>query len=154
MPTSSVPAAKQGLRTYLRSWEGLRPDDDVVIRSAPVDPEDLAPNQITFGDVAAPRTRIGLAGWSETPTMTCWIQVTRPGDGDDAEDDARDQAAALLALVEAALAADPGASATIPAPAQAGIGTSDLTEFPVDLDGVAGRRAQYRFTVTWTSHLK
>jgi hypothetical protein len=150
---SSVAAAKKGLRTYLRSWEGLRPGDGVVIRSAPVTPEEADDKQVIFGDVTAPQTQAGLARRAETPTMTCWIETTSAGADETAVDTARDQADALLTLVSAALRADPTAGGTIPAPGFTVIGESSVTEYPIDIDGSAGRRAQYRFTLTWESHI-
>lgn len=152
MPTS-VPVSKTGIREYLATSPGLTDADDVVVRSAPVAPDELAATQITLGDVTAPQTPAGLARREEKPVMICWIEVTRPGSDEAAMRAARNQAGALLGYVEAALHADPSCAGTVPAPAQTAVGSSDLTEFPIDIDGSAGRRAQYRFTVTWTSHI-
>ena len=152
---SSVAAAKAGLRDYWQTTAGLRPADGVTVRSAPVAPDELAAEQLTLGDVAAPASdRVDLSGRkAETPTCTCWVQVTRPGSGEDAVDACRDRAYALRDLAAAALAADPTAAGTIGPPGFATVDSSDLSEEPVDDDGTAARRATIRFTVTWTSHV-
>lgn len=153
MPTS-VPAAKRGLRDYLRTIEGLRPADKVVIRSAPVAPDQLADKQLTLGDVNAPQARAGLVRKEETPTMTCWLRVVRPGDDETAMDAARDEAAGLLALVEQALLRDPTAAGSIPPPGDTRVTNSTLEEYPaMTAAGTAGRGAQYTFTVSWVSHI-
>jgi hypothetical protein len=148
---SSVPAVKAGLRTYLASWEGLRPGDGVTVRSAPGGemPEDV----FEFGEVTAPQTRLGLAGKAENPTMTCWVQSTRAGGDEDAMDAARDRAYELLALVEAAVTADPTAGGTVPPPAGTTVGVSSLIEAPAEVPGGGARRAQVRFSITWVSHI-
>jgi hypothetical protein len=153
MPTS-VPAAKAGLRDYLRTIEGLRPSDGVVIRSAPVAPGQVADKQFTLGDVVAPQVRAGLSRKEETPTLTCWLRIIRPGDDEDVADQARDEAAGLLALVEGALLRDPSAAGTIAPPGGTRVTSSTLEEFPaMTAEGTAGRGAQYTITVSWTSHI-
>jgi hypothetical protein len=149
---SSVPAVKAGLRTYLASWEGLRPGDGVTVRSAPGG--ELPDRVVELGEVTAPQTRAGLAGKAENPTMTCWVQATAAsGDEEAAIEAARDRAYALLALVEAALTADPTASGTVPAPGGTTVGDSSLVEAPAEGPGGGMRRAQVRFSITWVSHL-
>jgi hypothetical protein len=153
---SSVPAAKAGLRDYLRSVEGLRASDGVTVRGAPVAPAEATDKQIILGDVVAPQAeRAGLARKKEKPTLTCWLRVTRPGADDQAEDMAREDAAGLLALVQQAITADPTGTAggAITPPGGVMVGESELQEYPVDLEGAAGRGAQYRFTITWESHV-
>ena len=149
---SSVPAVKRGLRVYLASWEGLRPGDGVTVRSAPTG-ANLPDDTIELGDVNAPQTRAGLVAKAENATMTCWAQATIGGDGEEAIDAARTRAFELLALVEAALTADPTASGTVAPPRGTTVADSTLIEAPTDHDGSAGRRAQVRFTISWTSHL-
>jgi hypothetical protein len=148
---SSVPAVKAGLRTYLASWEGLRPGDGVTVRSAPGG--ELPDDVVELGEVTAPQTRTGLRGKAENPTMTCWVQSTRAGGDEGAIEAARGRAYALLALVEAALTADPTASGTVPAPQGTTVGDSSLVEAPAEGPGGGMRRAQVRFSITWTSHL-
>jgi hypothetical protein len=148
---SSVPAVKAGLRTYLASWEGLRPGDGVTVNSAP--DGDLADNMVEFGEVIAPQTRAGLAGKVENPTMTCWVQSTKAGTDEDAKAAARDAAYALLALVEAAVVADPSAGGTVPPPAGTTVGDSSLVEARAEGPGGGMRRAQVRFSITWTSRI-
>lgn len=148
---SSVPAVKAGLCTYLASWEGLRPGDSVTVRSAPG--VDLPDDTVELGDVTAPQARAGLAAMAESPTMTCWVQATRPGTDEAAIGAARDRAYDLFALVAAAIAADPSAGGAVLAPAGTAVGTSTLVEAAADLAGGGGRRAQVRFTVTWVSHI-
>jgi hypothetical protein len=153
MPTS-VPAAKAGIRDYLRTIDGLRPTDGVTVRGAPVAPGEATDKQVILGDVIAPQGRAGLSRKAETPTMTCWLRVTRPGADDAAEDAARDDAAGLLALVQAAITTDPTCAGAIPPPGRTMVGESELQEYPTDAgDGTAGRGAQYRFTITWESHI-
>jgi hypothetical protein len=149
---SSVPSVKRGLRTYLASWEGLRPGDDVTVRSAPAG-GDLPDDVVELGEVTAPQVRLGLAGKAETATMTCWVQSTRLESDEDAIDAARVRAYELLALVEAALNADPSAGGTVPPPAGTTVADSSLVEAPADAEGGGGRRAQVRFSISWTSHI-
>lgn len=152
--STSVPAAKKGLRDYWRTIEGLRLNDGVVIRSAPVAPDQLADKQLTLGDVNAPQARAGLTRKEETPTLTCWLRVVRPGDDETAMDQVRDEAAALLALVEAALLRDPTAAGTIPPPGDTRVTNSTLEEYPaMTAEGTAGRGAQYTFQIQWVSHI-
>jgi hypothetical protein len=153
MPTS-VPAVKAGLRDFWRASEGLRPTDGVVVRSAPVAPTEVTDKQIILGDVTATQARVGLARKAETATMTCWLKVTRAGGDEDAIDGAREAAAALFALVQQAITTDTTAGGAVPPPSGLRVGESELQEYPVDAgNGTAGRGAQYRFTVTWESHI-
>ena len=149
---SSVPAVKRGLRIYLASWEGLRPGDGVTVRSAPSG-ADLPDDTVELGDVQAPQTRAGLTGKAEAPTMTCWTQASAPGIGEDAIEVARARAYALLGYVEAALTADPTAGGTVSPPRGTTVADSGLVETLTDHNGSGGRRAQVRFTISWTSHL-
>jgi hypothetical protein len=153
--SSSVAAVKKGLRTYLRSVEGLRPSDGVTVRGAPVAPNEVTDRQIILGDVIAPQAeRAGLQRWKEAPTLTCWLRVTRSGGDDAAEDAVRDTAAQLLALVQQAIATDQTAGGVVPGPSGLTVGESELQEYPTVVgEGSAGRGAQYRFTVTWESHI-
>lgn len=152
--STSVPAAKKGLRDYLRTIPGLTPDDKVVIRSAPVAPDQLADKQLTLGDVSAPQARAGLARKEESPTLTCWLRVVRPGDDEAAMDTVRDEAAGLLALVEDALLRDPSAAGTIAPPGGTWVTNSTLEEYPaMTAAGTAGRGAQYTFQIQWVSHI-
>jgi hypothetical protein len=148
---SSVPAAKAGVRAYLATWEGLRPADGVTVRSAAG--TELPDDTVELGEVTATQGFEGLVGKAEEARMTCWCQATRPGTDETAIDAARTRAYALLALVEQALKADPDANGTVPPPGRATVGDSTLVEAPVDLDGSGVRRAQVRFSITWTSHL-
>jgi len=149
---SSVPAVKAGLRTYLASWEGLRPGDGVTVRSAPGG--ELPDDVVELGEVTAPQTRASLTSKAETPTMTCWVQATKAsGDEEAAIEAARGRAYELLALVQAALTADPTGGGTVPAPGGTTVGDSSLVEAPAEGPGGGMRRAQVRFSITWTSHI-
>jgi hypothetical protein len=153
MPTS-VPAGKAGLRDYLRTIPGLTQADKLVIRSAPVAPEEMADRQLTLGDVTAPQARAGLARKEETPTLTCWLRLVRPGADEAAIDQVRNEIAGLLQLVEGALLRDPTAAGTIPPPGGTRVTSSTLEEFPAfTSEGTAGRGAQYQFQITWVSHI-
>lgn len=151
MPTAA--AAKKGIRNYLRTTAGLTAADKVTIRSAMVTPEEFALDMVVLGDVAAPQAQAGLARREETPTVQCWVIVTRPGGDEPAVDAARDRADALMALISAALAADRTAGGTVPPPARIDLSTSGLQESPVDWQGAAARRAEIPFTLVWTSHI-
>lgn len=150
---STVPAVKAGLRDYLKVYPGLTAADGVVVRSAPGTPDEEIDKHVILGDVVAPQKRVGLAGKDESPTMTCWARITRPGSDEDAIDTAREDAAALLALVQAAIKADESAGGAVPGPGGLMISETALEEYATDIDGTAARRADYRFTITWTSHL-
>jgi hypothetical protein len=148
---TSLPAVKTGVCDYLTSWQGLRPADGVVVSSAGT--ATLADHQVTLGDVVAPQARSGLARTAETPTMTCYTGVSKPGDGEAAIRAARQAAGALLTLVQAAIRADPTCGGAIPPPGGSMLGEIALEEYPTDIDGIAARRADYRFTITWESHI-
>lgn len=148
---SSVPAAKAGIRAYLASWPGLQPADGVTIRSAPG--LELPDDTVELGRVLAPEAQEGLEKRAETPAMTCWCQATRPGTDETAIDAARVRAYALLALVKQAIKADPAANRSVVPPGQLVVGDSELIEAPADTDGSGTRRAQVRFSITWTSHI-
>lgn len=150
---STVPAVKAGLRDYLKTFPGLTPTDGVVVRSAPFAPNEETEKQIILGDVVAPQERSGLMGKNETPTMTCWCRITGSGSDESAIDAARNDAAALLALVQTAIKADESAGGVVPGPGGLMISETALEEYPTDIDGTAARRADYRFTITWTSHI-
>lgn len=153
---SSVAEAKKRLRAWLRTVPGLTEADKVLIRGAPAAIDEVKASQklLILGDVTAPQTLAGLARRAETPTMTCWVEATVAGGGDEAEDAARDQVYGLLALVERAVREDPSGGGAVPPPGQLVVGASTLEEVPAELsDRVAARRAQLTFQLTWTSHI-
>ena len=150
---SSVPAVKTGLAAYLRTTEGLQPTDGVTIRRADPEPAQFKLQMVVLGQVTAPQAQAGLARRAETPTMTCWVFVTKPGVGDAAEQAVAGRAYELLALIEGALAADRTAAGTVPPPGRLDITSTALEEMPVDWDGSAARRAQLQFQLSWTSHI-
>jgi hypothetical protein len=152
---STVPDVKDGLGDYFTAYPGLTAANGVAINTAPVAPEELTDKHVIIGDVTAPQGWRGLGAQrkEETPTATCWIASTGSGSDETAIRAVRRQAYGLLALIETALKDDPGADGTIPQPRQTTVAESALEETPVDLDGVSGRRAQIRFTISWTSHI-
>jgi hypothetical protein len=154
---STVPAVKDGLADYLAAQTGLREADGVQVYSATPDAANVAKEHVILGNVpTAPQGWRGLGAQrkDERPTLTCWSTVVKPGAGEDAIRAARARAYALLALVEAALKADPSAGGTIPQPRQTTVTESALEEEPVTLaDGGGGRSARLRFTVEWLAHL-
>ncbi len=150
---STVPAVKRQLRAYLATLPGLTETaDKVVVRSAPVAPDEFADRQITLGGVIAPQVRAGLQRKQENATLTGWISITRPGADETAMNVVRDEAYGLLALVEAGLH-EPAAGQAIPAADALTVASATLEEVPVDLDGTAGRRATIEFTITWIGFL-
>jgi adenosylcobinamide amidohydrolase len=149
---STIPAVKQGLRSYLTAQTGLRPTDGVTVRSATILPEQFTTDLVILGDATASQAQAGLASRAETPTLNCWVIVTRPGDTEATIDTARTAAAALATLIEAALKADPLAGGTVPRPGRVVFASTGLSESPVSWDGTAARRAEAAFTLTWTSH--
>jgi hypothetical protein len=153
MASASNRAAKRGIRTYLATTGGLGAADGVTIRSAMVDPEEFTGDMVILGDVTVPQAQAGLATRAKTPTVTCWVIVTRPGADEDAIDAAGDRAEQLLALIEAALDADRSAAGTILPPGQIVVATSGLEETPTGPDGSAARRATIGFQLSWTSHI-
>ena len=131
----------------------VRPGDGVTVRSAPSG-ADLPDDTVELGDVQAPQTRADMRGGkAEAATMTCWTQASAPGTGEDAIEVARARAYQLLAMVEAALTADPTAGGTVSPPRGTTVADSGLVETLTDHNGSGGRRAQVRFTISWTSHL-
>ena len=150
---SSVPAAMEGLRIYLASWQGLRPGDGVTVRSAP-DGGDLPDDAVEFSGVLAPQGPATLTTRSESPTMTCWTQATAPGTDETAKHAARVRAYQLLGYVQAALKADPTAGGTVAPPrGTTVVAESALVQSVADLPAGGGRRAQVRFTISWVSHI-
>lgn len=152
---SSVPDVKDGLADYLASFQGLRPSDGVAVNSASIAPNEANGKDIVLGDVTAPQAPAGLQAVAESATMTCWIWAVVPGNDEVARRAARRAAYDLLALVERAVAADRTAQGSVPAPGGLAVGEGSLVEDPTDPPpgGTAGRRADLRFTITWTSHL-
>ena len=150
----AVGPVKTGLRNYLRTSDGLRPADSVTVRSAVIAPDEFNPaaDTIVLGNVSTSQDQAGLMGRSETTTLTCWVIVTRAGGDETAVETVRDRAEAIMALVEDALDANPSAGGAVPAPGQIGVATSSLEESPADLEGMALRRAELQFTLSWTSH--
>lgn len=148
---SSVPDAKDGIRAYLAGWAGLREADGVLVRSAPG--IDLPDDTVELGETTTSEAFEGLASKAEEARMTCWCQATRPGTDEAAISAARARAYVLLAQLRAALKADPTANRTVPPPARTTVGDSTLIEAPADTDGSGTRRAQVRFSITWTSHI-
>jgi hypothetical protein len=149
---STVPAVKKGLRTWLRLQPGLLASDGVAIYGASDPPAETA-DMVVLTGVAGPQTPPVMYPdiREESPTLTGYIVVTRSGAGDDAEDAARDRVYALFAVVEAALEADPSAGGNIPGPGKGLLSQGDLTESYYDWEGGAGRRAEIRWTLTWSS---
>lgn len=150
---TSVPAGKKGIRNFLVATTGLRPQDGVTVRSATITPEEFTADLIVLGDATAPQALAGLEKRSETVTLNCWVVITRPGTGETAVDDARDRAAVVIGLVQAALEADRSAAGAVPAPAQITVATSGLAESPVSWDGTGARRAEQAFSLSWTAHI-
>jgi hypothetical protein len=152
---STVPAVKKGLRTWLRLQAGLTSADNVTIYGASDPPAETA-DMVVLTGVTGPQAPPVMYPdiREETPTLTGYVVVTRPGAGDDAEDAedaARDRVYALFAVIEAALEADPSAGGNIPGPGKGLLSQGDLTESYYDWEGGAGRRAEIRWTLTWSS---
>ena len=153
---STVPQVKDGLADFLAAQTGLREVDGVQVYSATPDAANVAKEHVILGNVVAPQSWRGLGAQrkAETPSMSCFITIVKPGAEETAIRPARARAYALMALVETALKADPGAGGTIPLPRQTTVTTSSLEEEPVTLaDGGGGRLARLPFTVSWESHL-
>jgi len=153
---STVPAVKDGLADYLAATTGLREVDGVQVYSATPDAANVAKEHVILGNVVAPQSWRGLGAQrkAETPSMSCFVTIVKPGAEEPAIRAARARAYALLALVEAALKTDPSAAGAVPLPRQTTVTTSSLEEEPVTLkDGGGGRLARLPFTVAWESHL-
>jgi hypothetical protein len=151
--SASNRAAKRGIRQFLVTTPGLGTADGVTVRSAAVTPEEFTGDMVILGDTTAPQVQAGLASRAKTPTVTCWVVVTRPGSGEAAIDAAGDRAEVLMALVEAALDADRTAAGSVLPPGQVVVTSSGLEESPVDWDSAAARRATIPFQLSWTSHI-
>ena len=107
-----------------------------------------------LGEVTAPQTFDVLAASgvkTERPTLTGFCVATAAGTGDDAEDDARDAAYALFAVIEAAIETDPSAGGVVPGPLRAELTESQLTEGPGAENEGGKRVAQVRWLLTWGS---
>ena len=153
---STVPQVKDGLADYLAAQTGLREADGVQVYSATPDAANVAKEHVILGNVTAPQSWRGLGAQrkAETPSMSCFVTIVKPGAEEPAIRAARARAYALLALVEVALKTDPSAGGTIPLPRQTTVTTSSLEEEPVLLaDGGGGRLARLPFTVAWESHI-
>lgn len=147
-----IAGAKNGIADYLQTTPGLRPADEVTVRSAAPDPEEPIRHLIVLGDVIAPQAQAGLQTRQGSPTMTCEVSIVEPGVGEVAIRAARARATAVMKLVEQALAADLTAAGAVPGPGQIRVATSGLQEGPVDWSGAAARQATIPFSLTWTSH--
>jgi hypothetical protein len=150
----TVAEAKTGVWQRLATTVGLTVADGVTVRSATIAPEEFEADMVILGDVTiSAGARPGLAGRAANPTMNGWVIITRPEGDEAAMRSARDRAAAVMGLVEAAVMADPTADGTIAGPGGTTVSVSALEESPVDLGGQAARRATYPFSISWTSHL-
>jgi len=138
----------------LATTEGLQDADGVTVRSATIAPEEFQADMVILGDVTiGPGARPGLAGRAASPSMSGWVVITRPEGSEEAIRAARDRAAQVMGLVEAAIGTDPTADGTVRGPGGTAVNISALEESPVDWNGQAARRATYPFTVSWTSHV-
>jgi hypothetical protein len=160
MATSTVPAVKKALRPWLRARLDAASMPTVKVATAIRDATTITQDDeaVVLGNVTGPQEWAGLGAQrkTETPTITCWIEIAKPGDGEDAIDAARDRAYAILAVVEAALRADPTAGGAIPNPNITAVAQADLEESPIELGpqgGVAGRFARLRSTITYTARI-
>ena len=150
---STVPVVKPGLRNWLRTQTGLRPQDGVKVSGVFIDPEQITGDTVMLGSVLGPQSAPAMYPdiREETPTLTGFCVSVRPGSGDAAEDAARAAAYALFAAVENALDADPSAGGVIPGPGKGLLTQGDLTESSHDDNGSAGRLATVRWLLSWTS---
>jgi hypothetical protein len=148
---STVPAVKKGLRTWLRlqTWPG---PEAVTVHGAS-DPPLETRDMVILTGVTGPQTTPVMYPdiREESPTLTGYVVVRRPGSGDEAEDAARDRAYALFAVIEQALEADPTAGGVIPGPGKGLLTEGGLTESSGDESGQAVRQAEVRWLLTWTS---
>jgi len=130
--------------------------DGIWVASAVVSPDELAPgtNVVSLGDVTITSgTPPGLAGDQGSPSLAGLVEVTVLEGDETAIRKARRQAAELMGLVKATIAADPTVDNTIQPPGGTRVAISALSETPVDWKGQAARRATYPFTVSWSSHV-
>jgi len=150
---STVPAVKAGVRDWLRTQTGLRPQDGVKVSGVALDPETITGDVVMLASVLAPQSPPVMYPdvREESPTLTGFCVATRPGSGDTAEDAARAAAYALFAVLENALEADPSAGGSIPGPGKGLLTQGDLTESPGDDNGSATRQATVRWQLAWTS---
>lgn len=150
---SSVPAVKAGLRNWLRTQVGLRPADAVYVSGVILDPLAITGKTVMLGSVTTPETEPVMDPdiTEETPTLTGFCVGFAPGTGDEAQDAARVGAYALLAVVRAALKADPSAGGVIPGPGKGLLTQADLTENPGEEASSGMRQATIRWLLTWTS---
>jgi hypothetical protein len=150
---STVPAVKAGLRDWLRTQVGLRPADSVYVSGVMMDPKDITGKTVMLGSVTTPETEPVMDPdiTEETPTLTGFCVAFVPGTGDDAQDDAREAAYALHAVIKAALKADPTAGGVIPGPLKGALTQGDLVEAPGEENMAGTRQAQVRWLLAWTS---
>jgi len=150
----AVAVAKTGIWQRLSTTPGLMDADGVTVRSATIAPEEFQADMVILGDVTIGTPgRPGLAGRAASPSMSGWVVITRPEGSEDAIQGARDRAAELMGLVEAAIGTDPTVDNTVRGPGGTAVNISALEESPVDWNGQAARRATYPFTITWSSHV-
>jgi len=149
----AVAQAKDGIGDYLAATAGLRDADGVTVRTATIAPEEFTYEMVILGDVTAPQGRPGLRGRSATPTMTCWVVITRAGGDETAVRAARARATAVMGLVEGATSADPTMAGTVQPPGGLQVASGGLEESPVAWDEQAARRATIPFSLSWTSHV-
>jgi hypothetical protein len=150
---STVPAVKKGLRDWLRTQVGLRPQDGVKVSGVMLGLDKINGPTVLLGSVAAAQTPPTM--WpdirEETPTLTGFCTASKAGAGDAVEDAARDAAYALFAVIENALETDPTAGGVIPGPLKGALTTGDLTEDIGDSEGSPTRVASVRWLLSWTS---
>lgn len=150
---STIPAVKAGLRDWLRTLTGLRPQDGVLVSGVVVDPATITGKTVMLGSVTGPQTPPVL--WpdirEESPTLTGFCVGYASGNGDEAQDTAREDAYFLFAVIEANLEADPSAGGVIPGPRKGQLTQGDLTESPGEAATGAVRHASVQWLLSWVS---
>jgi hypothetical protein len=146
---STVPAVKKGVRNWLRTQSGLTPANDVSIHGRSVVPGE---DTVILAGVTAPQAFVYMgAAKEETPTLTGYVDVGRPGNNDEGEDAARDRAYQILGYIETAFRTDPTAGGVVPGPGLAEVVEGDLEEGPGDEQGSGTCRSRVRFLIRWLS---
>jgi hypothetical protein len=148
-------AAKTAIWQRLTTTPGLREADGIRVVSASVSPDELGfDTWVELGDITI--AAVGNAGFARREwrmTMAGHVTVTDLVGDEEAIQATRNQATALMALVEATVADDPTADQAIGGPGGTAVNVLALQETPAQVAGQAARRASCPFTVTWSSHL-
>jgi len=149
--TSSIPAFLDGLKALLDARAGIIGPPLVTVATGDLGTETPREAIVLYGAPTAEREEVGMRGpagfsYDHNVAVAGAIWIVKPGQGEVVIKQARDRAFALLAEIDATLAADPSVSSTCKFAAV----TNDPFEQGANDDG---RWCQINFVITYRARL-